>query len=128
MSGKEWHECLTIPVKRKFNSTDVIDVLTDLFLLRGVPGLILSYNEPEFVAETARNWIHAVGTKAIYIKPNSLWENGYCESFNARFKDELLNGKVFYTFERGTNYHREMSETLQHEEATQCSRLPPTEF
>lgn len=23
--------------------------------------------------------------------------NGYCESFNARFRDELLNGKVFYT-------------------------------
>jgi len=25
------------------------------------------------------------------------WENGYWESFNARFRDELLNGEVFYT-------------------------------
>jgi len=25
------------------------------------------------------------------------WENGYCESFNARFRDELLNGELFYT-------------------------------
>ena len=23
-------------------------------------------------------------------------ENGYCESFNARFRDEFLNGEIFY--------------------------------
>jgi transposase InsO family protein len=44
-----------------------------------------------------RNWIKAVGAKAAYIKPGSPWENGYCESFNARFRHELLNGEVFYT-------------------------------
>jgi len=31
-----------------------------------------------------------------YIVPESAWENGYCESFNARFRDELLNGQTFY--------------------------------
>jgi hypothetical protein len=25
------------------------------------------------------------------------WENGYIESFNARFRDELLNGEIFYS-------------------------------
>src|SRR5262249_31018621 len=25
------------------------------------------------------------------------WENGYIESFNARLRDELLNGEIFYT-------------------------------
>ena len=29
--------------------------------------------------------------------PSSLWENGYCESFNARFRDELLTGDILYT-------------------------------
>ncbi|HJL52471.1 MAG TPA: IS3 family transposase [Arenicellales bacterium] len=90
-------ECLAIRVNRKLNSTDVIDVLTDLFILRGVPAFIRSDNGPEFVAETVRNWIKAVGAKTAYIKPGSPWENGYCESFNARFRDELLNGEVFYT-------------------------------
>jgi len=37
-----------------------------------------------------------VGAKTAYIEPGSPWENGYCESFNARFRDELLNGEVFY--------------------------------
>ena len=35
--------------------------------------------------------------KTAYIEPGSPWENGYCESFNARFRDELLNGELFYT-------------------------------
>ena len=49
------------------------------------------------MAKTVRNWIAAVGAKTAYIEPSSPWENGYCESFNARFRDELLNGEVFYT-------------------------------
>ena len=90
-------ECLAIRVNRKLNSVDVIDVLTDLFILRGVPAFIRSDNGPEFIAETVQKWIKAVGAKTAYIVPGSPWENGYCESFNARFRDELLNGEIFYT-------------------------------
>jgi transposase InsO family protein len=32
-----------------------------------------------------------------YIAPGSPWENGYIESFNARLRDELLDGEIFYT-------------------------------
>ena len=90
-------ECLMIRVDRKLNSVDVIDVLTDLFILRGPPAFIRSDNGPEFVAESVRGWIAAVGARTAYIVPGSPWENGYCESFNARFRDELLNGEIFYT-------------------------------
>ncbi len=31
------------------------------------------------------------------IMPGSPWENGCCESFNGRLRDELLNGEIFYT-------------------------------
>ena len=31
------------------------------------------------------------------ITPGSPWENGFIESFNARLRDELLNGEIFYT-------------------------------
>ena len=37
-------ECLAIRIDRKLNSTAVIDVLSDLFILRGVPGHIRSDN------------------------------------------------------------------------------------
>ena len=90
-------ECLSIRVRRKLNSTDVIDVLTDLFIRRGVPGHIRSDNGPEFVAKAVRNWISAVGAQTAYIAPGSPWENGYCESFNAKLRDELLDGEIFYS-------------------------------
>jgi putative transposase len=60
------HECLAIRVARKLKAIDVIDVLSDLFILRGIPGHIRS-------------------------------DNGYIESFNARLRDELLNGEIFYS-------------------------------
>ncbi len=90
-------ECLAIRVARKLNSTDVIDVLSDLFVLRGVPGHIRSDNGPEFIAQAVQDWIKAVGAKTAYIAPGSPWENGYVESFNARFRDELLDGEIFYS-------------------------------
>jgi transposase InsO family protein len=86
-----------IRVDRKLNSTDVLDALTDLFILRGPPEYIRSDNGPEFIAQKVRDWIVAVGAKTAYIEPGSPWENGYCESFNARFRDELLNGEFFYS-------------------------------
>ena len=90
-------ECLAIKVDRKLNSMNVIDALTDLFIMRGPPAFIRSDNGPEFIAQTVRNWIAAVGAKAAYIEPGSPWENGYCESFNGRFRDELINGEIFYS-------------------------------
>ena len=84
---------------RKLNSQNVLDVLTDLFIIRGSPEYIRSDNGPEFVAKSVRNWISAVGAKTAYIEPGSPWENGYCESFNALFRDEFLNGEIFYTLE-----------------------------
>ena len=91
------HECLAIRVARKLGAADVIDVLSDLFILRGVPAHIRSDNGPEFVAKAVQKWIAAVGARTAYIAPGSPWENGYVESFNARLRDELLNGEIFYS-------------------------------
>ncbi|MGA7971297.1 MAG: IS3 family transposase [Pseudolabrys sp.] len=90
-------ECLSIRIARRLNSTDVIDVLSDLFILRGIPGHIRSDNGPEFIAKAVREWIVAVGAKTAFIEPGSPWENGYCESFNSKLRDELLNGEIFYS-------------------------------
>ncbi|PJN92508.1 hypothetical protein CNY89_29105, partial [Amaricoccus sp. HAR-UPW-R2A-40] len=65
--------------------------------LRGVPGHIRSDNGPEFIAKAVREWISAVGARTAFIEPGSPWENGYCESFNSKLRDELLNGELFYS-------------------------------
>src|SRR5918998_1075179 len=91
------HECLAIRVARKLKATDVIDVLSDLFILCGVPGHIRSDNGPEFVAKAVQEWITAEGALTPPLAPRSPWENGLIESFNARPPDELLNGEIFYS-------------------------------
>ena len=91
------HECLAMRIDRKLKAIDVIDILSDLFILRGVPGHIRSDNGPEFVAKAVQGWITAVGAKTAYIAPGSPWENDFIESFNARLRDELLDGEIFYT-------------------------------
>lgn len=90
-------ECLAIKIKRRLNSADVLDVLSELFLLKGVPTHIRSDNGPEFIAKALRRWLERMKVKTLYIEPGSPWENGYIESFNSKLRDELLNLEIFYT-------------------------------
>jgi transposase InsO family protein len=90
-------ECLAIRVARRLGSYEVIEALADVMLWRGTPENIRSDNGPEFVAKELRKWLANIGTGALYIEPGSPWENGYCESFNGKLRDECLNGEIFYT-------------------------------
>lgn len=90
-------EPLAILVKRKANSTDVLETMADLMVLRGPPTFVRSDNGREFIAATVREWIAAVGAQTAYIEPGSLRENGYCESFNSKLRDGLLNGELFFS-------------------------------
>jgi putative transposase len=64
---------------------------------KGVPAYIQSDSSPEFVAKAAQDWIEAVGSKTTYITQGSPWESEFIESFNARLRDELLDGENFYS-------------------------------
>ena len=90
-------ECLAILVKRHITSQDVIDVLFELFIFRGIPEHLRSDNGPEFTANAVRRWLNRLDVKTLFIEPGSPWENGYIESFNGKMRDELLNREIFTT-------------------------------
>ena len=90
-------ECLASRAARKFTHHDVLDVLTELFIQRGVPVHLRSDNGSEFTANRVRSWLSNLQIKTLFIEPGSPWENGYIESFNGKLRDELLNGEIFYT-------------------------------
>ena len=90
-------ECLAIRAERRIRSIDVIAILADLVVTRGVPEHIRSDNGPEFTSRAVREWLGNVGAKTLYIEPGSPWENGYVESFNGKLRDELLDREVFNT-------------------------------
>lgn len=88
-------ECLSIDVARSITAKDVIETLRELFAVRGAPRFIRSDNGPEFIAKAIREWLAASNVSTLYIEPGSPWENAYSESFNGRFRDELLNRELF---------------------------------
>jgi putative transposase len=90
-------ECLAIRVARRQNSVTVIEALSDVMLMRGVPRYLRSDNGAEMTAKLVRKWLSSIGVQTLYIEPGSPWENGYCESFNGKLRDELLNGEIFYS-------------------------------
>jgi len=92
-------ECLAILVARKITTQDVIAVLFNLFIFRGIPEHIRSDNGPEFTAKAIRSWLNRLGVKTLFIERGSPWENGYIESFNGKLRDELLNREIFTTLE-----------------------------
>ncbi len=90
-------ESLAIEVGRSIRAKDVIAVLDYLFMVRGVPKFIRSDNGPEFIADAIKKWLKEKHVETLYIEPGSPWENGYIESFNGKFRDEVLNRHVFYS-------------------------------
>jgi len=90
-------ECLAIVVERRLQSDDVLGCLAELFVKHGPPEHIRSDNGSEFTAKVVRHWLKRLGVQTLFIEPGSPWENGYIESFNGKFRNELLNGEIFYT-------------------------------
>lgn len=90
-------ECLASVVARRIRSQDVLLILAELFVSRGMPTHIRSDNGSEFIARKLRHWLNMLQVAPLYIAPGSPWENGYCESFNGKMRDQLLNGELFYT-------------------------------
>lgn len=88
-------ECLALEVNRTMTSEDVLDVLRDLFVRRGVPQHIRSDNGPEFIAVAIQKFLQATDVGPLYVEPGSPWQNGYAESFHSRLRSELLNAEVF---------------------------------
>ena len=111
-------ECLAILVARKITNQDVIDILFNLFILRGIPEHIRSDNGPEFTAKAIRKWLTRLGVKTLFIEPGSPWENGYIESFNGKLRDELLDREIFTTLEEARvlieQWRREYNQTRPH--------------
>ena len=74
-------------------------MLQYLFAVRGAPENLRSDNGPEFVARAVTLWLDQAHVKTLFIAKGSPWENGYVESFNSRFRDELLDRELFIGLE-----------------------------
>lgn len=84
-------ECPAIVVDRSIDADAVVALLDRLTAERGAPGFLRFDNGPEFVAHAVADWCRFNGVNTVFIDPGSPWQNAWIESFNGKFRDELLN-------------------------------------
>lgn len=75
----------------------MLEKLTELFILKGIPEHIRSDNGGEFTAQRVREWLSGLGVKTLFVERRSPWKNGYVVSFIGKLRDELLDRELFYT-------------------------------
>jgi transposase InsO family protein len=125
-------ECLAIDVARRLNHEDILARLTELFVFRGIPDHIRSDNGSEFTATAVRDWLARLGVTTLYIEPGSPWENGYCESFNGKLRDELLNAEIFDTLQEAQvvieAWRRHYNEVRPHSALGYLPPAPPAKL
>jgi transposase InsO family protein len=83
---------------RSFTADATVAVLDELIQRLGRrPEHIRMDNGPELTAYALTDWCRFTGVDPAYIDPGSPWQNGTCESFNGRFRDEFLVCEQFDT-------------------------------
>lgn len=58
--------------------------------------MIVSDHGTEFTSNAILSWTIETRVEWRYIAPGKPMQNGFCESFNGRMRDELLNETLFF--------------------------------
>ena len=93
-------ECLAAVVDTSISGRRVVRELTALVERRGKPGPIVSDHGTEFTSNAMLAWSENAKVPWHFIAPGKPQQNGICEAFNGRMRDELLNETLFFGLDR----------------------------
>ena len=89
-------ECLAAVADTSISGRRVARELDAVIARRGKPDLIVSDHGTEFTSNAMLAWAQEQRVAWHFIAPGKPMQNGICEAFNGRMRDELLNETVFY--------------------------------
>jgi putative transposase len=92
-------ECLAAIPDTSISGKRVARELSTLIGRRGKPGMIVSDNGTEFTSNAILSFVSDSKIEWRYIAPGKPMQNGFCESFNGRMRDELLNETLFLSLD-----------------------------
>lgn len=122
-------ECISLEVSRRFTGDDLVDLLVDVFAIRGVPAFIRSDNGPEFISNRVRKFLARINVGTSFIEPGSPWENGYVESFHSRLRDECLSCEAFSSLAEARHVIGRWRSNYNHQRPhSSLGGLTPAEF
>ena len=122
-------ECLAVEVGVSIKSERVRQILQRVCLEKGFPAMIRSDNGSEFIAQAVNHWLAENGIKPLFIEPGKPWQNGKCESFNGKLRDECLSREWFSSVKEAQvvigNWRKFYNEERPH---SSLDYLTPLEF
>jgi transposase InsO family protein len=89
-------ECLAAIPDTSISGVRVARELDAVIKRRGKPGMIVSDHGTELTSNAILAWSKENRIEWHYIAPGKPMQNGFCESFNGRMRDELLNESLFF--------------------------------
>jgi len=89
-------ECLAAIADTSISGRRVARELDAIIARRGKPDLIISDHGTEFTSNAMLAWAQSSRTAWHFIAPGKPMQNGICEAFNGRMRDQLLNETIFY--------------------------------
>jgi len=89
-------ECLAAVPDTSISGRRVARELDVVIARRGKPDLIVSDHGTEFTSNAMLAWAQRSRVVWHFIAPGKPTQNGICEAFNGRMRDELLNETIFY--------------------------------
>lgn len=92
-------ECVAIEVDTGITGERVIRILGWLKETRGLPGMLVTDNGPEFTSKAMLAWSKPARVKLHFIDPGRPVQNAFIESFNGKLRDECLNQHWFVSLE-----------------------------
>ena len=88
-------EALALEVDISLPGSKVVRVLERLGGERPLPTQLVLDNGPELISRVLEQWAHQHHVTLHFIDPGKPMQNGHCESFHGRVRDECLNEHWF---------------------------------
>jgi putative transposase len=109
----QWsRESLAIEIDVSLTGERVKRVLERLRVSRGLPGVILTDNGPEFTGRVLDQWADDSHVRLQFIEPGKPIQNAFIESFNSRLREECLNQNVFISLDDARGKDRSLAQRL----------------
>lgn len=121
-------ECLAIYVDYSIGGKKVVNILEELRMQKGLPDIILSDNGTELTSKAMWGWTDYYQQKHHFIEPGKPMQNGTCESFNGRLRDECLNEHWFTSLEHARKIIEEWRVDYNEERPHGTLKMTPSEF
>lgn len=122
-------EALAVEIDSGISAVQVVRILDQIAVWRGLPKRIRFDNGPELTALAVADWAEENGVALEFISPGKPMQNGFIERFNRSYREAVLDMYIFETLEDvKTETEKWLDIYNQHRPHDSLGNLSPVEY